>query len=138
MAFVVGIALAIGVALMGRFVGFDRDRAFYSAVLMVVASYYVLFGVMSGSTHVVLMESAVTAVFVGAAIGGFRSSGWIVVAGLAGHGVFDVFHGRILENAGVPVWWPQFCLAYDIVAAACLAWIITRGAASDAASVHAG
>jgi hypothetical protein len=42
------------------------------------------------------------------------------VGALAGHGVFDVLHGEVLENAGVPVWWPAFCLAYDLGAAASL------------------
>ena len=37
------------------------------------------------------------------AVVGFKSSAWIVVAGLAGHGVSDAFHGNILENSGVPV-----------------------------------
>jgi hypothetical protein len=36
--YVVGIVLSIGVALFARWVGFDRDRAFYPAVLIVIAS----------------------------------------------------------------------------------------------------
>ena len=65
-------------------------------------------------------------VFVIAAVVGFKSSAWIVVAALAGHGVFDALHGNVLENSGVPVWWPAFCLAYDLGAAGGLAWLITR------------
>ena len=38
-----------------------------------------------------------------AAAMGFKSSAWIVVAGLAGHGVFDPVHGNILENSAVRV-----------------------------------
>jgi hypothetical protein len=41
-----------------------------------------------------------------AAAAGFKRSEWIVVGALAGHGVFDALHGEILEDAGVPVWWP--------------------------------
>jgi hypothetical protein len=63
-------------------------------------------------------------VFVMAAVAGFKSSAWIVVAALAGHGVLDAFHGRVLENSGVPVWWPAFCSAYDLEAAGCLAWLM--------------
>ena len=36
--YVVGIVLSIGVALFARWVGFDRDRAFYPTVLIVIAS----------------------------------------------------------------------------------------------------
>jgi hypothetical protein len=49
-----------------------------------------------------------------------------VVGALAGHGVFDALHGKVIENSGVPVWWPAWCLAYDVGAAACLAWLIKR------------
>src|SRR5205823_4739515 len=106
MPYVVGIVLSLGVALFARSVGFDRDRAFYPTVLMVIASYYVLFAAMSDSVQTVLLESVVMTVFVIAAVVGFKSSPWIVVAGLAGHGVFDAVHGNVLENSGVPVWWP--------------------------------
>jgi len=127
MPYIVGIVLSIGVAVFARSVGFDRDRAFYPTVLIVIASYYVLFAVMSGSWQTVLVESIVMALFAIAAVAGFKSSAWIVVAALAGHGVFDALRGRFLENSGVPVWWPAWCLAYDVGAAAGLAWLLRHG-----------
>jgi hypothetical protein len=126
MPYVIGIVLSVAVALLARCVGFDRDRAFYPTVLMVIASYYVLFAAMSASVHTVLLESVVMTVFVIAAVVGFKSSIWIVVAALAGHGIFDALHARVVENSGVPVWWPAFCLAYDLGAAGSLAWLIQR------------
>jgi hypothetical protein len=42
------------------------------------------------------------------------------VLGLSLHGVFDFFHPHFISNAGVPIWWPQFCMAYDLAAAAYL------------------
>jgi len=122
MPFVIGIVLALVVALFARAVGLDRDRAFYPTVLIVVASYYVLFAVMSGSTHALLPELVVMAGFVIAAVIGFKSSPWIVVVALIAHGVQDAFHGRLIDNPGVPMWWPAWCLAYDVAAGACLAW----------------
>jgi hypothetical protein len=127
MPYVVGIVLSVGVALFARHVGFDRDRAFYPTVTIVIASYYVLFAAMSDSVQTVLLESVVMSVFAIAAVVGFKSSAWIVVAALAGHGVFDALRGRVLENSGVPVWWPAFCLAFDLGAAACLAWLLRGG-----------
>jgi hypothetical protein len=124
--YLVGIVLSVGVAWFARAVGFDRDRAFYPTVVIVIALYYVLFAAMSGSLQTVLLESAVMTVFAIAAVAGFKSSAWIVVAALAGHGVLDTFHARVLDNSGVPVWWPAFCAAYDLGAAACMAWLITR------------
>jgi len=122
----VGVVLSIGVALFARCVGFDRDRAFYPTVLIVIASYYVLFAVMAGSVETVLLESILMTLFAVAAVAGFRGSPWIVVAALAGHGVQDAVHSHIIANAGVPAWWPAWCLAYDVGAAAALAWILTR------------
>ena len=126
MPLLVGLVLALGVAVFARRVGLDRDRAFYPTVLIVVALYYVLFAVMSGSTRAVVIESIVMTGFAAAAVMGFWGSRWIVVAGLCAHGVMDGFHGRVIENTGVPAWWPAFCLAYDVGAAGCLAWLITR------------
>src|SRR4051812_1957730 len=134
--YVVGIVLSIGVALFARWVGFDRDRAFYPTVLIVIASYYVLFAAMIGSIETVLLEGIVMTPFVIAAVAGFKGSLWIVVGALAAHGVQDAVHGHIVANAGVPAWWPAWCLAYDVGAAAALAWLLTRGDA-DVAGVTA-
>ena len=123
MPYIVGTVLSIGVAVFGRSAGFDRDRAFYPTVLIVVASYYVLFAAMTGSLQTVLLECLLATGFVLAAVLGFKSSTWIVAGGLAAHGVFDFLRGGFLENSGVPVWWPAFCGAFDVGAAACLAWL---------------
>ena len=137
--YVVRIALSIGVALFARLVRLDRDRAFYPTVMIVIASYYVLFAAMTGSVQTVLLESAVMTPFVIAAVAGFKASAWIVVGALAGHGVMDAVHGHIVENAGVPAWWPAWCLAYDVGAAAVLAWFLMRAdLPSTAASSPAG
>jgi hypothetical protein len=125
--YVVGLVLSIGVAVFARRVGFDRDRAFYPVVVIVIASYYVLFAVMAGSIETVILESLMMTLFVIAAVAGFKGSAWIVVAALAAHGVQDAVHGRIIANAGVPAWWPAWCLAYDVGAAAALAWLLMRG-----------
>ena len=76
-----------------------------------------------GSTR----STASTTLFAAAAVAGFRSSAWIVVVALAGHGVFDAVHGYVIENAGMPAWWPAWCLAYDVGAAAGLAWLLRYG-----------
>lgn len=126
MAFLIGSVLAISVGLLMTFIGLDRDRAFYPTVMIVIASYYALFAVMGASTQVLMVESIAIVAFLGASIAGFKRSLWIVVAALAAHGVFDLVHGHLIDNPGVPVWWPSFCLAYDIVAAAYLAWLLLR------------
>jgi len=41
MPYVIGIVLSAGVAVFARVVGFDRDRAFYPTVMIVIACHYV-------------------------------------------------------------------------------------------------
>jgi hypothetical protein len=134
MAILVGAILALSVGLFATFVGLDRDRAFYPTVMIVIASYYALFAVMGGSVDVLLVESTVIVVFLGASIAGFRSSLWLVVAALAAHGLFDLVHGQLIANPGVPAWWPSFCLSYDLVAAGYLAWLLLRSGVRAAAA----
>ena len=126
MALLIGIGLALAVALYATLIGLDRDRAFYSTVLAVVGSLYGLFAVMSGSTQTLLLESIGIAAFLLLSALGFKFSEWLLVAGLFAHGVFDFFHGHLIANAGVPAYWPDFCMSYDITAAAYLAWLIRR------------
>lgn len=127
--YLVGATLAIAVGIMATVVGLDRDRAFYPVVTVVVASYYALFAVMGGSTHALLADTALAALFLAAALVGFKHSLWVVVVALASHGILDLFHGRIIVNPGVPAWWPAFCFGYDVIAAGYLALILLRGRA---------
>lgn len=126
MAYGVGIALSLIVVCFARATRFDRDRAFYPTVLMVVASYYVLFGAMSGSLPVVIFESIVMIVFLSVAVIGFKVNLWLVVVGLSAHGLFDGFHDLVSTNPGVPEWWPAFCLTFDVGTAVLLAWLLLR------------
>jgi hypothetical protein len=130
MDYAIGTALALVVAAAAALVGFDRDRAFYPTVLIVIASYYILFAVIGGSRYALVVESTATIAFAAVAVLGFRRGAWIVAAGLASHGLFDVLHSALVANAGVPRWWPGFCLAYDVTAAAAMLWMIGRRPAS--------
>jgi hypothetical protein len=125
-AFLIGAVLALLVGLSATFIGLDRDRAFYPTVMAVIATYYGLFAVMGGSAQALGVESIAIVAFLAASVAGFKNSLWLVVAALAAHGVFDFFHGHLIANPGVPAWWPQFCLAYDVVAAAYLATLLSR------------
>lgn len=122
LAAAVGAALAAGIWASASLVGFSRERGFYPLVVIVTASYYVLFAVLGGSAPALWSEIGVMLVFVAAAIGGYKTSDWIAVAALAGHALFDAIHGGVIADAGVPPWWPAFCLSFDVVLAAIVAW----------------
>lgn len=121
MSFLIGALLALVVGLFATWMRFDRDRSFYSTVMIIIASYYVLFSVMGGSAQALWTECGVMAPFVLAAALGFTKTQWLVVAALAAHGLLDLVHPHLVSNPGVPAWWPAFCLAYDLVAAGYLA-----------------
>ena len=126
MAIFWGVSLALGVALFAAVVGFDRERSFYPVVMVVIAIIYDLFAVAAGSAPATF-ELLGTFAFIALAVAGFRWNLWITAAALALHGAFDLVHADLIPNPGVPAFWPEFCSAYDFVAAACLGWLILSG-----------
>jgi general stress protein CsbA len=124
MEYAAGVIIATAVGLLASLIGFDKERSFYPIVVIVIASYYVLFAAMAKSTDALVAEALPVLLFAAAAALGFRRTAWIVVAALALHGVFDLIHHAVITNPGVPAWWPSFCLAYDLTAAAYLAVLL--------------
>jgi hypothetical protein len=116
MQYLIGLILSLAVAALATVVGFDRDRAFYPTVLIVIASYYALFAVMGASGRAIGIEALSASGFLFVAVLGFKKNLWLVAAALIGHGVFDLVHHSLIENPGVPQWWPGFCLTFDVVA----------------------
>ena len=121
MEYIVGALIGLGVCALVTVVGFERDRAAYPIMLIVIASYYALFAVLGGDMGALGLEIGVSLAFVAAAIIGFRTNLWIVVLGLLGHAALDAVHGHVVANPGVPVWWPVFCGSIDAVVGVFLA-----------------
>ena len=121
MAALIGLSLGVAVAVFARIVGFDRERVFYPTVLIVVAHYYVLFAIVSEKYGALPPQLIFFGLFSTIAVLSFRISLWFAVAGLAVHGLFDFAHQFFAADSGVPKWWPSFCLAFDLTAAAAVA-----------------
>ncbi|MBW4520714.1 MAG: hypothetical protein KME16_13540 [Scytolyngbya sp. HA4215-MV1] len=134
MEYAIGVAAAIAVGLFASVIGFDKERSFYPVVLIVIAILYLLFAAIAGSPESLVAESIPALLFVVTATLGFRKTPWLVVVGLALHGVFDFIHHVVITNPGVPIWWPGFCLTYDITAAVYLAALILVRRSSNATS----
>src|SRR5689334_1732957 len=124
MEYLIGVGSAAAVYVFAMVSGFDRERVFYPTVLVVVGHYYILFAAMGGSTPVLALESLAAAAFVGLAVIGFKKSLWLTAAALAGHGIFDVFHHQLIQNPGVPAFWPGFCMSFDVLAGGLLAVLL--------------
>ena len=134
MEYAIGVILGVIIAGPTTAIGFARDRSFYPTVLIVVASYYALFAVMGGSTRTIAAELVPMVLFIGLAVVGYQRSGWFVAFGLIGHAVFDCFHGHVIENRGMPVWWPGFCLSIDFTLGGFLAAYLLRERRKSGAS----
>ena len=124
MEYIVGITLALAFCAAAAALGMDRERVFYPAVTMAVASYYLAFAVGDGRGEVMALEVAIASVFLVGAVTGFKRSPWYAVVALGGHGVMDTFHHLLVHNRGLPEAWPGFCASFDVTAALLVALIL--------------
>lgn len=116
MEYIVGVTLALFFCTAASALGMARERVFYPAVVIAVASYYLAFAVVDGRQAILLSELAIAALFIVAAVVGFRHNPWIAVVALGAHGVMDAFHHGLVHNTGVPTVWPGFCMSFDVTA----------------------
>jgi hypothetical protein len=126
MEYLIGLILSLAVTSSAAVIGFDRERAFYPTVLIVIASYYVLFAAMGASRRTLIIEIVVAGGFLLVAVLGFRKNFWLIVAALIGHGIFDFAHRFFIDNPCVPHWWAGFCLAFDALLGVFLAVRLIR------------
>ena len=98
MGYLIGLFLSLAVAGLAIVIGLDRDRAFYPTVLIVIASYYVLFAAMAAPGRTIAIEIAVASGFLLLAVIGYKKSLWLVAVAIVGHGVFDLVHHFFIEN----------------------------------------
>ena len=94
--------------------------------LVFIAAVYIGFSVADGRWKVIAAEVAVATVFVVVAVA-VTGPAWLLVAGLTGHGLKDLWQHRTQFVTGTR-WWPPFCAAVDFVAATILAIALTAGA----------
>jgi hypothetical protein len=92
----------------------------YALGLVLIAAVYIGFAVADGRPKVIAVETVVASLFVLVAGVGVTGSAWLLVAGLAGHGVKDVWQHRT-GFVATTRWWPPFCAVVDVVAAALIA-----------------
>ena len=98
----------------------------YALGLVGIAFIYVGFAVADGRPKVIAVESTVTFAFVLVAAAAITGSPWLLVAGLAGHGLKDLWQHRTRFVANTR-WWPPFCMVVDWVVAAIIVAEIAAG-----------
>ena len=98
----------------------------YALGLVLIAAVYVGFAVADGRPRVVAVESSVAFAFVLVAAAAVTGSPWLLVIGLAGHGIKDLWQHRSHYVANTR-WWPPFCMVVDWVVAAIIVGEIAAG-----------
>jgi len=103
-----------------------EPKTVYALGIAVIAAIYIGFSVADGRGHVIAIETIVAALFVVVAAAGVTGSAWLLVLGLAGHGLKDLWQHRthFVRNTR---WWPPFCATVDFVAAGILAGAVLTG-----------
>jgi len=98
----------------------------YAIGLVGIAFIYIGFAVADGRWTRLVVETGVTGAFVIIAAAAITGTPWLLVVGLAGHGVKDLWQHRSQFVANTR-WWPPFCLVVDFVVAAIIAGEIVAG-----------
>ena len=101
-------------------------KTVYALGLTLIAAIYIGFSVADGRWKVIAAECSVAGFFVVIAAVSVRGSAWLLVLGLAGHGLKDLWQHRtqFVRNTR---WWPPFCATVDWVAAGILTTAILMG-----------
>jgi hypothetical protein len=92
----------------------------------VIAAVYIGFAVADGRRIVLAVETGVASMFIIIAAAAITGTAWLLVVGLAGHGLKDLWQHRRQFVANTR-WWPPFCLVVDWVVAAIIAVEIVAG-----------
>ena len=94
--------------------------------LAFIAAVYIGLIVADGRGHVIAIESGVAGFFVVVAAMSVSGSAWLLVLGLAGHGLKDLWQHRthFVRNTR---WWPPFCATVDGVVAGILTAALLMG-----------
>lgn len=102
----------------------------YSVGLLVLPGLYAFFALQADEPAVGIKEMIYGAPYVVAglffAFVSVRRSAVVVGVLWLLHGLFDLVHGQLITNPGVPDGYPIFCFVVDVVVGAYLLWLSRR------------
>jgi hypothetical protein len=103
-----------------------EPKTVYALGLTLIAAVYIGFSVADGRWKVIAIESCVAGFFVVVAAVSVSGPAWLLVLGLAGHGLKDRWQHRtqFVRNTR---WWPPFCATVDWVTAGILTAAMSTG-----------
>jgi hypothetical protein len=115
-----GIVIGLGMAAAPPLFWWLDAATVYALGLVLIASVYIGFAVADGRRTVLAVECTVAGIFVIIAAAAVTGSPWLLVIGLAGHGLKDLWQHRRQFVANTR-WWPPFCAVADWTTATIIA-----------------
>ena len=127
-AALVGATIGVLTILLARFI--RGERWLYSLGLLTLPGLYAFFALQAGEQAVAVREMIYGIPYVVAGIAfafvSVRQSAVVVGVLWLLHGLFDLVHGRLITNTGVPGWYPIWCFMVDVVIGSYLLWLSRR------------
>jgi hypothetical protein len=124
----IGAAVGVLTIVLARFI--RGERWLYSLGLLALPGIYAFFALQAGELAVGVKEMIYGVPFVVAglvfALVSVRQSAAVVGVFWLLHGLYDLAHGQLITNTGVPGWYPIFCFVVDIVIGSYLLWLSRR------------
>jgi len=124
--FLIGIGLTIAVLGVNAAIGLHKERGVWPSLLIAIAAFYVVFAFEHSDHSGIGLQSVIALGFMALALIGYKSSLWLIVAGLVLHGIFDAVSLAYTANPA-PNWWGPFCIGVDGLLALMLCWWMLRG-----------
>ena len=128
MAALIGAIVGVLTILLARFI--RGERWVYSVGLLTLPSLYACFALRAGEQAVAVREMIYGIPYVVAGLMftfvGVRQSAIVVGLLWLLHGLYDLVHGRLITNPGVPGWYPIWCCVVDVVIGSYLLWLSRR------------
>jgi hypothetical protein len=126
----VGLGLLMGALTVWLVRRLKIERWGYTLSLMGLPLFYIFFALRSGDENTAFIEFFYGMLYLASglvfAISRLKFSTYIVATLWLLHAAYDVVHGHLVMNLGVPGWYPSLCLGFDIVIAAYLFWLAGR------------
>ncbi len=118
-ALVIGVAVAVYVVIRFRKTRLEKKKWVYPVFLATFPVYYWVFAVYGSDYAALTNELAIGVGFLAVAYAAYRLHSFIglllLAAGYIMHAGYDVVHNSFFQNAGTPLWWPEFCGAVDML-----------------------
>lgn len=127
-ALIIGLLLGFIAIAMAKDI--DLPPRGFALALVVLPLVYMLFALMVGDGHALVLEFAYGLPFfifgIVCFIRGFKGSGLLVISLWVLHAAYDVYHHMLVANAGVPFWYPALCLGFDMMMVIYLIRLVSR------------